>query len=218
MNRSTKSSPTSPKNVEHIKEIISVQQTMAKSSGLMQELHGSEIIRDVLTADKESLRNHAIDVQQLVADPDPTFTSDKHRILQILINLVRNAKDALIEAQVAAPKITLRVWEENDEVCFEVADNGIGIDQDSINKIFQHGFTTKKHGHGFGLHSSANAATEIGGHLSVASGGARKGAQFVLRIPTRAGADATDTDTETDGANDKNEHAHSIETGSGDFK
>ncbi|MDV6032159.1 MAG: PAS domain-containing protein [Phycisphaera sp. RhM] len=173
------------KNIEHIKEIIAVQQTMAKTSGLQQELHASDLIRDVLTANKESLNKHAIEVIEEIADPDPTMASDKHRILQILINLVCNAKDSLLEAGVPEPTILLRTWTEHDHVCFEVADNGVGIQTDDLNKIFQHGFTTKVHGHGFGLHSSANAATEVGGRLSATSAGIGTGAQFVLRVPIK---------------------------------
>jgi signal transduction histidine kinase len=200
------------KNVEHIKEIIAVQQTMAKSSGLNQELRASDLLRDVMTANKGSLTNHHINVTEQLADSDLVFVSDKHRILQILINLVRNAKDALVEAEVSQPTITLRTWVESEDVCFEVADNGVGIDQEHIHKIFQHGFTTKTHGHGFGLHSSANAATEVGGRLCVISGGIGRGSQFVLRIPIKAKAHPTERAEDARG-HDLNTR---IPTGSGD--
>ncbi|QEF96609.1 MraY-like glycosyltransferase [Stieleria maiorica] len=190
------------KNIEHIKEIIAVQQTMAKTSGLQQELHASEIIRDVMTANKESLTNHAIEFIEQVASPEPTLVSDKHRILQILINLVCNAKDALLEANVPQPRILLRTWTQQDHVLFEVTDNGIGIRSEDINKIFQHGFTTKAHGHGFGLHSSANAATEIGGRLSATSAGIGKGARFVLRLPVDARDTVDKHDHHTDSVDD----------------
>jgi signal transduction histidine kinase len=64
-----------------------------------------------------------------------------------------------------------------------VADNGVGISEDNLTKIFSHGFTTKEHGHGFGLHSSALAAKEIGGSLSVYSDGVGQGATFTLELP-----------------------------------
>ena len=171
------------KNVEHIKEIIAVQQTMAKASGMQQELSAREIIDDVMTANKESLINHSVAVVEELEEPDSIFVSDKHRILQILINLVRNAKEACVESKRRHSEIILRTWTDNDHVHFQIADNGVGISNDKIDKIFQHGFTTKKHGHGFGLHSSANAATELGGNLSVTSAGTDKGSRFLLRIP-----------------------------------
>ena len=65
----------------------------------------------------------------------------------------------------------------------EIYDNGIGIQPENMDKIFRHGFTTKSDGHGFGLHSSANAATEIGGTLSVESDGEGHGAVFRLTMP-----------------------------------
>jgi len=59
----------------------------------------------------------------------------------------------------------------------------MGIAPENLARIFSHGFTTKKEGHGFGLHSSANAAAEMGGHLSVMSDGVDQGATFTLELP-----------------------------------
>ena len=62
-------------------------------------------------------------------------------------------------------------------------DNGIGIPADNLTRIFGHGFTTRKEGHGFGLHSGALAAKELGGALTVESDGPGKGATFTLEFP-----------------------------------
>jgi signal transduction histidine kinase len=67
-----------------------------------------------------------------------------------------------------------------------VRDNGVGIQPNHLAKIFAHGFTTRAEGHGFGLHSSANAASEMGGKLTVASEGFDCGATFTLEIPLAA--------------------------------
>lgn len=174
------------KNVEHIKEIVTVQQSMAKSSGVMQDLCPQDIVTDVLAATKGSTTNHQITVIEDIADSITSFVSDKHKVLQILINLISNAKDALVEQKTLDPKIEIQVICQNDDICFRVSDNGVGIHQNKINKIFQHGFTTKKTGHGFGLHSSANAATEIGGSLTVSSQGIGHGATFELLLPISA--------------------------------
>ncbi len=72
-----------------------------------------------------------------------------------------------------------------DRVCFEVIDNGVGISAENLTRIFNHGFTTKKDGHGFGLHSGALAAKEMGGALTAHSDGEGKGARFALELPMR---------------------------------
>ena len=64
-----------------------------------------------------------------------------------------------------------------------VIDTGIGISPENLTRIFAHGFTTRKDGHGFGLHSGALAAKELGGKLSVESAGLGQGASFVLDLP-----------------------------------
>ncbi|MCD0459682.1 PAS domain-containing protein [Roseiconus lacunae] len=170
-------------NIEHIKAIISVQQTMAKSSGLMQSLEIRDLLNDSISANKASLQSHRINLSQSIDDDVPTIVSDKHRILQILVNLIKNAVDALRDSNVQSPKISVIAKKEADHVSMRVADNGVGIRQDRLDQIFQHGFTTKKGGFGFGLHSSANAAKELGGRLTVASEGEGCGASFELTIP-----------------------------------
>ena len=170
-------------NIEHIKEIVNVQQSFAKGSGVTQIIHPTEVIRDLLTATKGSLANHQIKLNELVDPELPTLDSDKHKILQILINLVRNAKDAVVEYEAPDAFIELAVEANKQFVEFRVTDNGIGIAEEKLQSVFQHGYTTKDKGHGFGLHSSANTAVELGGQLFVHSDGIGQGATFTLRLP-----------------------------------
>ncbi|MFT5299360.1 MAG: PAS domain S-box-containing protein [Mariniblastus sp.] len=171
------------RNVEHIKQIISVQQYMAKSTGLRQEVSPRELIADALKANKGILHDYDIEITLNIEGFIPKLISDRHRILQILVNLIKNAKDVLVDHQTPHPRIEICVSSRRGDVEFEVIDNGIGIPGDKISKIFQSGFTTKKTGHGFGLHSSANAATELGGTLTASSAGVGQGAIFRLRLP-----------------------------------
>ncbi|XZE44330.1 PAS domain-containing protein [Pirellulaceae bacterium SH467] len=173
------------RNVEHIKEIIAVQQSMASSTGLIQELAIGSLIDAALTANKASLFNHKITIEKRVDADVPPIHSDKHQILQILINLIKNAKDALCENETESPKILIEAVQSADSVVIAVEDNGKGIESDKLNRIFQHGFTTKSNGHGFGLHSSANAAAQLGGNVSVISRGLGHGARFELMIPIK---------------------------------
>lgn len=114
----------------------------------------------------------------------PPVTIDKHRVLQILINLIRNAKHAMDATGREDKMLVLRTAPSvAGRVQIIVQDNGVGISSENLMKIFHHGFTTKKDGHGFGLHSSINAAREMHGDLRVHSNGLGAGAVFTLELP-----------------------------------
>ena len=111
---------------------------------------------------------------------------DPDRLRQILVNLVRNAKYACDDSNRADKQITLGISHSNGRVRVIVADNGIGIPPENLTRIFSHGFTTRRQGHGFGLHSGAIAARELGGSLTAHSHGFGKGATFTLELPCLA--------------------------------
>jgi len=114
----------------------------------------------------------------------PPVFAERGKVLQILINLIRNAKYALDEGRSAGKVITLRIQAGlAGTVRFVVEDNGVGIPPENLARIFGHGFTTRAHGHGFGLHSSALAAKDMGGALTVYSDGPGLGAAFILELP-----------------------------------
>jgi PAS domain S-box-containing protein len=174
------------KNVEHIKEIVSVQQNYAQVSGLVETLPASRLVEDAIRMNTAKFVRHGIEIVCNFA-PVPPVKVDKHKTLQILVNLIRNAKHALEEARMDDRKVTIKIAQEKDGfVNVSVSDNGIGIPPENLTRIFQHGFTTKKNGHGFGLHSGALAAREMGGSLTVQSGGSGTGATFTLALPTAA--------------------------------
>jgi signal transduction histidine kinase len=104
-------------------------------------------------------------------------------VLQILINLISNAKHALVDSTCDDRTITLRSSVTGEMIRIEVEDNGIGIAPENLDRIFRFGFTTKRNGHGFGLHGSALAARQLQGSLSVHSDGVGRGARFVLELP-----------------------------------
>jgi C4-dicarboxylate-specific signal transduction histidine kinase len=132
---------------------------------------------------------HHIEVVREFADNTPPVRVDRHKVLQILINLLRNAKYAMDAQNGNAKRLVVRVGMASpDRVKITIADNGVGIAPDHLTSIFNHGFTTKKDGHGFGLHSGANAAKEMGGTLTAHSDGPGKGAEFTLELPTTASA------------------------------
>ena len=117
----------------------------------------------------------------------PAVAVDKHKVLQILVNLVRNAKYAMEEQGRDDKQLEIGIWAQSPEqVRIAIKDNGTGILPENLVRIFSHGFTTKSDGHGFGLHSSALVARELGGSLWAESGGPGAGATFILELPVAA--------------------------------
>jgi C4-dicarboxylate-specific signal transduction histidine kinase len=174
------------KNIEHIKQIVAMQQSYAKASGV-EEIHSpSVLVEDALRIHMGALERHHVTV---VRDYEkvPDIVADKHKVLQILINLIGNAKYALADVQNDKRQTTLSVKANGrNTIHISVKDNGVGIAPENLVRIFSHGFTTRKNGHGFGLHSGFLAAKEMGGSLSVQSEGPGRGAVFTLELPLNA--------------------------------
>lgn len=173
------------KNIEHIKEIVAMQQAYARECGVLEELTVDELVEDAIRINQSAFDRHHLRLEKNIADL-PMVLTDRHKVLQILVNLLSNAKYALGKQPDKDKRLTVTAAMKGQEsVTIAVADNGIGIAPDHLTRIFQHGFTTKKDGHGFGLHSGALAARELGGSLTSQSGGVGKGATFILELPLR---------------------------------
>jgi len=176
------------KNIAHIKEIVSMQQGFAKGDGIVEPLGIQALVDDAIKINSASLTRHRIAVVQAYEEV-PHVVVDKHLILQILVNLLRNAKQAVQESGIEPRRIVVKIKSKGtDFVTVAVQDTGIGIAPENLTRIFSHGFTTKKNGHGFGLHSSALAASGMGGSLNVQSDGPGKGATFILELPVHQAA------------------------------
>jgi signal transduction histidine kinase len=171
------------KNVEHIKNIVAMQQNYAKAAGYTERIRPDELIEDALNLNLPALARHKVQVCREYAPNLPALTIDKHKVLQVLVNLIQNAKQACDQSRLPERKVTLRVNNGGNRVQISVIDNGVGIPGENLTKIFNHGFTTRKNGHGFGLHSGALAARQLGGSLSARSDGPGKGAIFTLELP-----------------------------------
>ena len=174
------------KNIEHIKEIVAMQQNYARVSGIIESLSVRNLVEDAMQMNAAALARHGILVSRDYQEV-PVIAVDKHKILQILVNLIRNAKYAIDAAAKRDKRISIAIRvNENNKVEISVKDNGIGIAAENLTRIFSHGFTTKRDGHGFGLHSGALAAKEMGGSLTGYSDGPGQGATFVLEVPLSA--------------------------------
>jgi PAS domain S-box-containing protein len=180
------------RHVSHIKDIISVQQSTATAAGLVEPTNICTAIEDAILVIMPSATRHHAQIVRNFSDV-PAVVTDKHKLLQIIVNLLSNAIDAVKPvAVIRAGSIRISVRPSGEShIVIDVSDNGVGIAPENLTRIFAHGFTTKKGGHGFGLHSSALAAAELKGSLNVRSDGPQTGATFTLTLPISVNAEST---------------------------
>lgn len=169
-------------NLEHIKDTVAMQQNYAKLCGVTEIVEVVDLVEDSLRLNAGAFARHGVTLKREFS-PVPAITVDKHKVLQILVNLVRNAKYACDESGRTDKLITLRIESGGRGVRIYVIDNGVGIPEENMGRLFSHGFTTRQSGHGFGLHSGALAAQELGGTLRAESDGPGRGARFILDLP-----------------------------------
>jgi two-component system, NtrC family, sensor kinase len=172
-------------HIGHIKQIVATQQSYAKVSGLIERVSLPELVEDAIGIVEPGLGRHGIRMER--DETLPLVAVDKHSVLQILLNLLRNAKEAIKDSDHQENSILVRIhsWGE-DRMRISVQDTGMGLPQENLTQVFSHGFTTRRDGHGFGLHSGANAARQMGGALWAESDGPGRGATFTLELPLNA--------------------------------
>jgi PAS domain S-box-containing protein len=169
--------------VDHIKEIVAIQQSYATMGGMVEDIEVGEIVEDAMKMSQGAFVRHGVRIERKY-QPVPKVTGERGKILQILNNLYRNAKYAVDDSSATEKTIEIRIEEgSTDMVRVVVSDNGVGILPENLTRIFAQGFTTRKGGHGFGLHSAANAAKEMHGSLLAHSSGPGAGATFTLELP-----------------------------------
>ncbi len=171
------------KNVSHIKDIVAMQQSYAGVAGVMEKLPVAGLVEDALQINSAGFARHGVEVVREFEDLPP-MPMDKHKTLQILVNLASNAKYALEASGRPDRRLLLKIGRNgNNRAKIIFADNGVGIAPENLTRIFSLGFTTKANGHGFGLHSAALAAKQMGGSLHAHSDGVGLGATFTLELP-----------------------------------
>lgn len=170
-------------NIQHIKDVISMQQSLSSAARFEELVAIDALLDEALRVACIDFVRHRITVKKDYASLKPVYL-DKLKLVQILINLIRNAKESLQQAEVDNKTIVLKTHQTDGHFFFiQVIDNGIGIESTKKSAIFSHGFTTKKNGHGFGLHASAISAHQMSGSLAVSSDGINKGATFTIQLP-----------------------------------
>jgi PAS domain S-box-containing protein len=178
-------------NLEHIKNIVRMQQSYASSDiGVTETVALGDLINDGVRLNAAGFSRHGVTLE-LDFGEVPSITVDKHKVLQILVNVLSNAKYACDNSKHSDRRVVISTRPSEVGVCITVRDNGVGIPAENMTRIFEHGFTTRPDGHGFGLHSAAIAAKELKGSLRAASDGPGCGASFTLELPLQPSGRST---------------------------
>ncbi len=175
------------RNIRHMKQIIASHQTMAKSAGHAEQIALADVLSHAMELSFQPGDSTWITIHREYQEVPPVLV-DQHQLLQILVNLLRNAKQAMRQQSQDSHELRLRVdYQDKDKssVVMTIQDSGIGIAPEHLSKMFTRGFTTKKDGNGIGLHSSIAAIQDMGGSMHVHSDGVGLGAMFTLTFPVQ---------------------------------
>ncbi|WP_239061698.1 sensor histidine kinase [Ideonella livida] len=171
------------KSLDHLKDVVATQQTYAGHRQMLAPVRVDELVQDALRMNAGALSRHQVRVELALQELPPRLL-DRHRVLQILVNLISNAKQAMDAKEAGGHTLKLSAHQDEEGTLhLAVQDQGDGIAPENLTRIFHHGFTTRAQGHGFGLHSCVLAAREMGGELRVHSDGPGHGATFTLVLP-----------------------------------
>lgn len=173
------------RNIHHMKHIIVSHQMMAKSAGTVEQISLMDVVSYALELSFQPEDSMWLTIDRAYEEV-PTVCADRHQLIQILVNLLRNAKQAMRQRAQDHHVLKLGVsYQDEDEssVILTIQDNGIGIAPEHLPQMFTRGFTTKEDGNGIGLYSSIIAIQNMGGSMHVQSDGVGKGATFSLTFP-----------------------------------
>lgn len=168
--------------IDHVKQIVDMQQNYARCESVTVKLSVAEAFIDAMMINDAGLQRHGVTIQ-CDCSGGISIETDRHKFMQVLVNLISNAKYAVSATDRDDKQVKMRARVKDNWLEITVADNGVGIAAENLTKVFSHGFTTKQDGHGFGLHSCALAAKEMGGSLTAESEGEGRGATFRFVIP-----------------------------------
>ncbi len=171
----------------HIVDIIRTQNSYQQTSGTSKDINLAAAISDALKMLQDSIDKRQIKIEIDCENAPAEIRIQESQFHQMLVNLIKNAIEAIDELANSGglteePRIQIRVYIDGDYLCIDIRDNGIGLASEDIDKIFAAGFTTKKHGNGLGLHSSANFVISSGGRILPFSEGEGKGTTIRIML------------------------------------
>lgn len=165
-----------------ISDVITAQQSHAFSGQITSETELTEIVESTLSLQEDLIEDYELKITTDLKASTPVI-AQRSKLIHVLVNFMKNAGESMEENDSDNKKLKIRTWEDSYKVYLSVTDNGMGIKGENLNKIFSHTYTTKRKGHGFGLHSSANYMKEMGGRIEVTSEGPGMGTTFTLVFP-----------------------------------
>ncbi len=167
--------------IQLINEIVVAQQSYVQGGALEETLVLEDVVELALTLQAASAERHDVTIERDYASIAPV-RAQKTKLVHVVVNLVKNAIEAMKGVEHGRKHLTLSIEAGADIAYLRVRDIGCGIAPHMLEAIFTHGTSTKPNGHGFGLHSSANYMTEMGGRLWAESAGEGQGATFVATL------------------------------------
>jgi signal transduction histidine kinase/DNA-binding LacI/PurR family transcriptional regulator len=167
--------------IKFVNDIILTQEGYIGFKSTLEETEVVPLLEDILKIYLPSFDEHHIKIVKNY-HKIPKIKVQKTKLFYVLVNLIKNAKDALLEVSETRRRLILTVETSGDNKYIRIADTGTGIRPELLQSIFAYGYTTKKDGHGFGLHSCANYMTEMKGKIWAESPGPGQGTTFVLQF------------------------------------
>ena len=171
-------------NIGHVNNVVSSQQSYAMTGAMKATVDPVHVVQSAIHITEERFREQGITVESRFANVTELFI-DKSKLLQTLVNILRNAANSIFDSGKEERVITIDIDEFDGHLEIAISDTGVGIAAENIKRIFEHGFSTRsdRGGHGFGLHHAANTINAMGGKLLVVSHGEMQGATFTVQLP-----------------------------------
>ncbi|MGD9553846.1 MAG: PAS domain S-box protein [Arcobacteraceae bacterium] len=151
-----------------------------------KEVNASKIVNKAIEIFKNDQETKEIDFVKDVMEETPVFETYENELTTILLNLLINAKEAILRNNVKHGVIKLKEYYQNDAIYFEISDNGKGIKEEIMHRIFEPYFSTKEsqHGVGLGLYTCKMIIeTHLNGTIEAVNH--NTGARFIIKLPIK---------------------------------
>ncbi|MBF0357791.1 MAG: response regulator [Magnetococcales bacterium] len=175
--------------VEHIADIIKIHQDSAQPQTMTTHFDLHKLIEDAVSIQADALNKYDVAVKFSFINGIDDVNLPRSQLLQLFINLIKNSIESIGERKRENPvdgvvKISIKKLSE-EQIELAVSDNGCGIPPEKLTEIFRYGFSTKKRGTGFGLHSAAIFIQSLGGSIEAHSAGRNQGTEMVVILPLK---------------------------------